>query len=31
VLEGEIEVFYGDDQYILGVGDSIYYESTTPH
>jgi mannose-6-phosphate isomerase-like protein (cupin superfamily) len=31
VLEGEIEVLYGGDQYILGVGDSIYYESTTSH
>lgn len=31
VLEGEIEVLYGGDQYILAVGDSIYYESTTPH
>ncbi len=31
VLEGEIEVLYGDEQHILGVGDSIYYDSTTPH
>jgi len=31
VLEGEIEVLYGGDQHILGVGDSIYYDSTTPH
>jgi len=31
VLEGEIEVLYGSDQHILGVGDSIYYNSTTPH
>lgn len=31
VLEGEIEVLHGGDQYILGIGDSIYYESTTPH
>ena len=31
VLEGEIEVLYGDDQHILAVGDSIYYDSTTPH
>lgn len=31
VLEGEIEVLYGADQHILGVGDSIYYDSTTPH
>lgn len=31
VLEGEIEVLYGGDQHILGAGDSIYYDSTTPH
>ncbi len=31
VLEGDIEVLHGGDQYILGVGDSIYYDSTTPH
>jgi mannose-6-phosphate isomerase-like protein (cupin superfamily) len=31
VLEGEIEVLYGNDRYVLSVGDSIYYDSTTPH
>jgi DNA-binding XRE family transcriptional regulator len=31
VLKGEIEVLYGDDRHVLGVGDSIYYDSTTPH
>lgn len=31
VLEGEIQVNYGSDKYILGKGDSIYYDSTTPH
>ena len=31
VLAGEIEVLYGGDRYLLGVGDSIYYDSTTPH
>jgi len=31
VLEGEIEVLYGGDRHVLGIGDSIYYDSTTPH
>ncbi len=31
VLEGEIQVNYGSDKYILGKGDCIYYDSTTPH
>jgi len=31
VLEGEIEVTYGQDNYILSKGDSIYYESLIPH
>jgi len=31
VLQGEIEVLYGNDRHVLGVGDSIYYDSTTPH
>ncbi len=31
VLEGEIQVSYGSDVYILKPGDSIYYDSTTPH
>lgn len=31
VLKGEIEVLYGNDRHVLGVGDSIYYDSATPH
>ncbi len=31
VLDGEIEVLYGDDCHVLSAGDSIYYDSTTPH
>lgn len=31
VLKGEIEVFHGDERYVLGAGDSIYYESSTSH
>ena len=31
VLEGEIEVKYGQDSFIVGKGDSIYYDSIVPH
>jgi len=31
VLEGEIEVKYGQDEYIVSKGDSIYYDSIVPH
>ena len=31
VLEGRLEVIYGDDTYILEAGDSIYLDSTKPH
>lgn len=31
VLGGRIEVLYGEDSLMLEVGDSIYYDSTTPH
>lgn len=31
VLEGEIEVIYGQDTYTLQAGDSIYYDSIVPH
>jgi len=31
VLEGEIEVKYGQDSFIVGKGDSIYYDSIIPH
>lgn len=31
VLSGEVEVFYGQEKYILKPGDSIYYNSVVPH
>lgn len=31
VLSGSLEVEYGRDSHILGVGDSIYYDSIVPH
>lgn len=31
VIEGEIEVKYGQDSYIVSKGDSIYYDSIIPH
>jgi quercetin dioxygenase-like cupin family protein len=31
VLKGKIQISYGPDVYILSPGDSIYYDSTTPH
>ena len=31
VLEGEVEVLYGDRRHVLSVGNSIYYNSTRPH
>jgi quercetin dioxygenase-like cupin family protein len=31
VLEGEMELKYGKDTYILKTGDSIYYESIVAH
>ncbi|MGC9055027.1 MAG: cupin domain-containing protein, partial [Candidatus Hydrogenedens sp.] len=31
VLSGKIQVSYGSDIFILSPGDSIYYDSTTPH
>ncbi len=31
VVTGSIEVTYGDEQLVLNPGDSIYYDSTTPH
>ena len=30
-LEGEIEIEYGKDSYILGPGESIYYDAIVPH
>lgn len=31
VLEGEIEVIYGKDTFVIGEGDSIFYDSVVPH
>jgi len=31
VLDGEIEILYGQDSYIVSKGDSIYYDSIVPH
>lgn len=31
VLEGEVEIRYGKDTYVLEKGDSIYYESIVAH
>lgn len=31
VMEGEIELLYGQEKYLLKSGDSIYYDSVIPH
>ncbi|MFA6768676.1 MAG: XRE family transcriptional regulator [Parabacteroides sp.] len=31
VLQGEMEIIYGKNTYILNEGDSIYYDSIVPH
>lgn len=31
VMEGALEINYGKDNYLLGPGDSIYYDSVVPH
>jgi transcriptional regulator with XRE-family HTH domain len=31
VMDGEIEILYGQDSYLLSKGDSIYYDSVVPH
>lgn len=31
VLEGNVEITYGDQNYTLETGDSIYYDSIVPH
>ncbi len=31
VMEGQIEILYGQDRYLLATGDSIYYDSVVPH
>ena len=30
-MEGEIEIAYGSETYVLGPGESIYYDSIVPH
>ena len=30
-LEGSIEIEYGSETYVLGPGESIYYDSIVPH
>ena len=30
-LEGEVEIAYGDELYVLHPGESIYYDSIVPH
>ena len=31
VLQGQVEVWVGDEHYVLGPGDAIYQPSTVPH
>lgn len=31
VLQGQIEIWVGDENYVLGPGDTIYQDSTVPH
>jgi quercetin dioxygenase-like cupin family protein len=31
VLKGSIEIFYGQQKFLLNEGDSIYYDSIVPH
>lgn len=31
VMNGEIEILYGQESYVVGEGDSIYYDSIVPH
>ncbi len=31
VMDGEIEILYGQDRYLVSTGDSIYYDSIVPH
>ena len=31
VLKGEIEIEYGKEKFVVGEGDSIYYDSVVPH
>mgnify|MGYP006291346979 FL=1 len=31
VVKGEVELVYGENRYVLGPGDSMYYNSIVPH
>ena len=31
VMDGEIEILYGQEKYLVSAGDSIYYDSIVPH
>lgn len=31
VMEGNVELCYGQEKHVLGAGDSIYYDSVIPH
>ena len=31
VLQGQVEIWVGDEHYVLGPGDAIYHDSTIPH
>ena len=31
VMDGEIEILYGQERYLVPAGDSIYYDSIVPH
>lgn len=31
VMDGDVELCYGQEKYVLGAGDSIYYDSVIPH
>ena len=31
VLEGELEIRHGEQGYILGAGDAVYFDASTPH
>ena len=31
ILEGQVEVFYGSEKYLLNPGETIYYDSIVPH
>ncbi len=31
VLEGKLRFFYGEEQFLLSAGDSVYFDSSVPH